>query len=64
MAIPRTLKPISKEEAYKTITKHLAKDTGYYEYGTHGDFIYEERGRLYLIRENFNERFEKGAVVQ
>lgn len=64
MATPKRLKRIDKEKALKIINKHRLNGTGYYEYRDCGDFIYKERGRLYLIRENFGDRYETGEVVQ
>ena len=64
MATPKRVKRIDKEKALKIMNKHYLNGTGYYEYGDCGDFIYKERGRLYLIRSTFGQEYETGEVAQ
>ena len=64
MAIPKTLKPIDADKALKLIENHTKAGTGQYEYADNvGDFIYKTAKGYYLIRENFNGRYETGKVV-
>lgn len=64
MAIPKTLKPIDADKALKLIEKHTKDGTGQYEYADNvGDFVYKTANGYYLIRENFNGRYETGKVA-
>lgn len=63
MAIPKTLKKIDEAKALAIINKHLKAGTGYYEYSNNqGDFIYNQNGKEYLIRELFGT-YETGRVA-
>lgn len=63
MATPKSLKPISADEAQALIAKHLKAGTGAYEYPDNvGDFVYKTKQGMYLIRENFGGRYETGKV--
>lgn len=51
MAIPKTLKPISKEKAMALIEKHLKAGTGEWEGSPmYSDFIYGKNCRYTLLR--------------
>lgn len=51
MAIPKTLKSISKEKAMALIEKHLKAGTGYWEDSPmYSDFIYGKDDRCTLLR--------------
>lgn len=64
MAIPKSLKPISREKALKLIEKHTKAGTGSYEYsGNVGDFVYKSGKGMYLLREQFSGDFETGKVA-
>lgn len=51
MAIPRTLKPISRETAERTINAHMRNNDGHWEGAPMlSDFVYQSRGCYWLIR--------------
>ena len=62
MAVPKTLKPISKEKALAIIARHEKAGTGSWE-GTpmYSDFVYGDFPKLTLIRP-FLGSFETGRV--
>lgn len=63
MATPKSLKPISADKAQALIEKHLKAGTGFYEYPDNlGDFVYQTKQGVYLIRENFGGRYETGKI--
>lgn len=63
MATPKTLRPISADKAQALIEKHTKAGTGAYEYPDNvGDFVYQTKQGMYLIRENFGGRYETGKV--
>lgn len=63
MATPKTLRPISADKAQALIKKHTKAGTGAYEYPDNvGDFVYQTKQGMYLIRENFGGRYETGKV--
>lgn len=66
MAIPKNLKPITKEKALKIINK-------FFEHGRNdwdgvpmlSDFVYLDKGKLKLIRPGFSDNtWETGLVSQ
>ena len=62
MAIPKTLRYISKDRAERLIEKHLKNGTGEYEYpNATGDFVYKDGTGYHLIRECFGH-YETGKV--
>ena len=58
--IPKSLKTIDSNKAKAIIQKNLKAGTGYYEYGTFGDFVYNN-GKT-MIRESFGGTFEIAQV--
>lgn len=64
MAIPKTLKPISKEKAMALIEKHLKDGTGEWEGSPmYSDFIYGKNCRYTLLRPpTWGEDWETGRV--
>lgn len=63
MATPKSLKPIPADKAQALIEKHLKAGTGFYEYPDNvGDFVYQTKQGVYLIRENFGGRYETVKV--
>ena len=65
MAIPKTLKPIKKETALKTIAKHLKAGTGEWEGSPdYSDFVYEQGGKYKMIRPPSSrmDDYETGTV--
>ena len=62
MAVPKTLKPISKEKALSLIAKHEKAGTGSWEGSPmNSDFVYGVFPKLTLIRP-FLGKFETGRV--
>lgn len=57
--IPKSLKTIDSNKAKAIIQKNLKNKTGYYEYGTFGDFVYNNGKNM--IRESCGT-FEIGKV--
>ena len=65
MAIPKTLKPITKDRAEKLIAEHLRKGDGYWEGSpNYSDFIYGKDYHLTLLRPPcwFGGEWETGKV--